>query len=467
MAVIHKVHREYSSNLLSARSLIHQCRVLCQPPPVDTHVKKLRSKYTKLGSARPERITGRHVFLAGCYAAVKDAQQLQRIDETTRLSITKRHGELWGNLPLAKRKEYDLRGIAMADKKRGAVTGDVQHAASAMKLHTSRANEEKHRAGALQCLLSNARFSDKAFQDMSDMFFALAFSIAQVLRDREVFFAAPQSPPAHELAALVALALPAFRDARGETPSWVKELCRRREHLGRCGLCGAIDGRARTCAIVFIVKSPYLVALCPLDRKETTMPASGSLGASEQKRVLQNVPWKCFAMRREWLADVGVAFDDENLGIVFDLEYKPGFEANFHSDPWPSSAPRLSNGRGRRRSRRRSGRRSRSPSTTTSCWPSSLGWRITRQQLWRRSPAASEVVRMAVSDLRQSSWRMARSWSLGARSTSGDRSGLWRRRRHHLALRQSSVAAHGRRPTSAWHTIASPLAHHRSPSWSS
>lgn len=129
----------------------------------------------------------------------------------------------------------------MADKKRVSVTGDMQHAAFAMKLHTSRANEEKHSAGALQCLLRNARFSGKAFQDMSDMFSALAFSLAQVLRDREVFFAAPQSPSAHELAALDALTLPVFSDARGETPNWVKELRRRREHLGRCGLCGAID----------------------------------------------------------------------------------------------------------------------------------------------------------------------------------------------------------------------------------
>lgn len=183
------------------------------------------------------------------------------------------------------------------------------------------------------------------------------------------------------------------------------------------------------------------------------MPAFGSLGASVQKRVLQNLPWKSFVMRREWLTHEGVAFDDENLGIVFALEYKPDFEVNFHSDLVPLAkfcAEVVAGSKSKREQKEKRGEKSKPEND----------YELLAQFLWL------ENYQTAVVETKSGGKRGGQEGGLGARSTSGDRSGLWRRRRHRLALRQSPVAAHGRRPTKEWYTVASPLAHHRSLPWS-
>lgn len=336
MAVVHKLHRGYTASLLAARSLLHQCRVLFAKLREDTATRRLRARFEKLEAARPERITGRHVFLADCYSAVKKERQIQQLPNDTRLDIMKRHGEIFGSLPVMKRNEYEGRACNIAILKREELNLDRQHTVAMIQLQSARRAEDRIEGGALQCLMSNARFSDKQMESMNSMISTPEFAISRVLERRALFFVSPGKPSQAEQAALHEAFVPVFGDEPPDHHAeWVKQICVRRDHFHMCGIRGQIDGETVSFAILYACQRPYIIGLCRLERQDRAMPRFGEMGVAKQTRFLHGLFQLDFVMRTDQLTtSLDVQFDDGvELSVLLQLEYRPDFQVCSHFDP--------------------------------------------------------------------------------------------------------------------------------------
>ena len=341
MAVVHKLHKEYSAAVLSARSLLHQCRVLFQRPPVDTAARRLRTRFEHLEAARPERITGRHVFLSDCYDAVKEARGVEHLGNCMRLDIMKKHGLLFAPLPVAKRMLYEARADTMSMNKRLQVNLDMQHTEALISLQSARRTKEKFDCGALQTLMSNSRFSDMQIAAMTSLISSEDFAIPRVLERRNSCYFIPGKPSLNELAALDGAPVPAFEDAQADhRPDWVKQICQRRDHFTTCGIQGLVHGQLTSFAILYAVQRPYHIGLCRLERQGRAIPLFGEMPMAKQARFMHDLFDFDFILQvDQLLTDRDVHFDEgEDLQVLMHLEYRPACQVCSHFDTVPLSS---------------------------------------------------------------------------------------------------------------------------------
>eukprot|EP00972_Heterocapsa_arctica_P112347 16431257-Heterocapsa_arctica.AAC.1 len=107
----------------------------------------------------PERVSGRHMFLSDCYAAVaSESPAGGRLSDSMRRKVFQRHLELYASMSLQERQVYQARANRVGAAKRQKLSDDHLHLLSHLGLHRRRLKEEQEDDG-IPCLLSNCRFS--------------------------------------------------------------------------------------------------------------------------------------------------------------------------------------------------------------------------------------------------------------------------------------------------------------------
>ena len=330
VAVIHKLHPEYCVPTIAARSLLHQARSLFASPSQALPIPRAQKRLEKMLGSQPERIGGKHVFLADAYAAAKSVLQRsgQKLSNELRLEIMRKHGAEYNKLPLEKRMQYEELASNKAQTNRGELNEDIAHTMAAIGLGKRREREEQLANGMPQCLLSQVPFSDDEIAAMVVDWTSDDFNLHRVVALRDAAVVAPSAPSLREQAALMSQPgayIPAANPS-GPIRDWVRLVCAHRKHFHGCAILGSVGGQPKAFALLYAMQRPLLVALCPMDLLRKTMPVFKDMSLEQQKAFLQD------SFLHEFVSRVGtsvhhhgVAFDDEEgLQVIRDLVLLPG-----------------------------------------------------------------------------------------------------------------------------------------------
>ena len=274
MAMLHRFHPDYSSSTICARALVHQLRNLFATPPEVKQQARTQTKLDKHDNKCPEKQGGRHAFLADCYASV--AAELPagtKLSNSLRKRVFQTHAEVYANLPLHIKEKYQAVAAETSAAKRRKLNEDIIHLRGCLKLQKIRLQEEITKHGR-QCVLGHCRFSIHDMDTMTQMMGSPEYSSAAVSELRHASALSTLEAPSDEKQVLLG-SFPVYDGkAKGyeDMPDWAITVCRHREHFRLCALTAESQGSCKAYAVLFAVKSPFLLSLAPLHRVERAIP---------------------------------------------------------------------------------------------------------------------------------------------------------------------------------------------------
>ena len=275
-ATIHRVHRQYGANMLSARSMIHMTRALLPGAEEGgVHSRSAEKRLLALSKKQPGKVTGRHLFFADCLAAaqagLKDGQSLSL---QTRHSIMKSHATMYKGLARPQQAYYENRAEAHRDMQRHAL--DEQLASCAARLAvggnglSGQSLEDSH-----QLRLADCRFSQEDMAAMAALWATPTFSDRAVRQLREKNMESPGPPAAHVQEQLEDIDLETDSLDASPVAEWCRLVCRNRALLSNSCLVFTTGTDERYYVLLYAVQRPFLVALLPVERVTPTLPAIG------------------------------------------------------------------------------------------------------------------------------------------------------------------------------------------------
>lgn len=340
VAVVHRLHPDYSVPMLAARSLAHQARALFATPSQAGPLEKAEAKLGKLQKRSPEKICGRQIFLADAFAALKTelAKSGQTLTNEMRLRVMREHGSTYKNLPLQKRRRYEDLAQNVALERRSSLDEEIAHSEAELGMTRRRALEERLASGTQQCLLANARFSDADVDAMVSCWGSEDFAMGTVMGLRKSAVAPPPTPTLAEQAALNSQPTPSLSDSLDSpTPDWVRKVCAHRNEFQGCVLVGVVNGLSKAFSILYAMQKPLLVALSPLLPAQRVMPPFRTMPIAEQRAWLENHFANEFRVQLgvSQLHDTVVFDEGEDLEVITQAKYLPGLRLCSHLDPTP------------------------------------------------------------------------------------------------------------------------------------
>jgi hypothetical protein len=325
-----RLHPDYCIPVISARSLLHQSRCLFAAPSRPRSAARAEAHLDKLLASAPERLTGRHVYLAEVYASVTSTLQAsgRSLSNELRRQIMRQHSAEYQKLPVDKRMGYQAIASSRAHARRIELNEDIQNAMASLGLARRREREEDLANSMPQCLLSNIVFSDQDLDAMASDWCSDDFHPRRVLALREAATEAPRAPSPAEKAALMGQSSASAPVAKpsAPTPDWARLVCAHRKHFHASAVLGLVGGRPKGFAFLFAMQRPILAMFCPMDQQSKVMPVFQDMSLEQQKAFLQD----CFL--HEFVLQVGksvphhdIAFDDGAvIQVIRHLVLLPG-----------------------------------------------------------------------------------------------------------------------------------------------
>ena len=157
--------------------------------------------------------------------------------------------------------------------KRRKLNEDIIHLRSCLKLQKIRLQEGIVKHGR-QCVLGHCRFSTHDMDAMTQVMDPPEYSFAAVSELRHASALSALEAPSDEKQVL--LEPPPVYDGKAkgheDMPDWAITACRHREHFRLCALTAESQGPRKAYAVLFAVKSPFLLSLAPLHRVAKAIP---------------------------------------------------------------------------------------------------------------------------------------------------------------------------------------------------
>jgi hypothetical protein len=271
-ATIHRVHRQYGANMLSARSMIHMTRSLL---PVaeegGLHSRSAEKRLLALSKKQPGKVTGRHLFFADCLnAAEAGLEHGESLSLQKSNSIMKSHAAMYKQLVRPQQAYYEKRAEAQRDIQRHELDERVASCAALLAVeHSSLASlEESHHLRLADC-----RFSQEDMAAMAALWATPAFSERAVRQLREKSMEPPIPPAANVQAQLEDIELDAGSSDASPVAEWCRLVCRNRAVLSNSCLVFKTGADERHYVLLYAVQRPFLAALLPVERVTPTLPA--------------------------------------------------------------------------------------------------------------------------------------------------------------------------------------------------
>ena len=259
-AIVRKYHPMYSMDMVAQRSFVHMSRALLQASADDSKEARFHKQLKTLSNKNPEKITGRHIFLADCMASATgtDPQAIQ-----WRKAVMQRHASVYQSLPLATRIEYEDRAKVKAAGSRHDLEGDIEMLQSRASLFRDRLSREHAETGA-QFRVANCKFSEADVAGMWALWQSPDFSSRVVQQRRRQALEPPGPPTASALQELQGFEVSEDHLRDAPLPGWCVPICRHRDHFSSCALVFESDDHPRTFAFVFASQRPFAAAFVPL-----------------------------------------------------------------------------------------------------------------------------------------------------------------------------------------------------------
>ena len=273
-ATIVRAHKQYGRNMLSQRSFIHMMRFMF-PNAESVGAGRSRSdaRLECLMGMQPQKITGRHVFLADLQAALATAVPLARRGEVGQVMMA-RHGMVYRGLKPALREEYEARAANVADARRRAIDDELATLLG-QRQASGHIRSRQDPGDPAQLQVSTCRFSEADLTALAAMYSSADFSNRKVEALREHAIVGPPPPTAMTIARLEAKAHDL--EEVGAVPAWCHIVCKFRNEFHCCALIFQTDGAEEAYLFLFAQKSPQQAAFIPLARKEFVLPLVASL----------------------------------------------------------------------------------------------------------------------------------------------------------------------------------------------
>ena len=272
MATLHRYHPMYDERMLCQRSMVHMMRALFAARDESRGVVHAEKRLAILAKKAPEKLTGRHVYLADCMATLNDMDvrdPQERVEMGRRLM--RLHGHRFKALSPSDKAAYDDRAVSLALEKRMALEEEIEELIERRSLTIAR-NVQEQRQRREVTRVSTCRLSDDDLVVFAAMWESGEFTHAEVAKLREAALESPRP--------LVAATLRELNEFDGDQqplpdlPEWAEEVCRHRALFEGCALLFTSGGLETAYAFLFAGKNPMHVALMPLEYAERNVDDS-------------------------------------------------------------------------------------------------------------------------------------------------------------------------------------------------
>ena len=272
-ATIHRVHRQYGANMLSARSMVHMTRSLL--PVAEEGSLKSRSAEKRLhalSKRSPGKVTGRHIFFADCVAASEASlQDGESMPLQQRHSLMKSHAHMYKQLSRPQQAHYESRAEDHRNQMRHELEEQVASCTALLTVSDKSLGQSLEEAHQLR--LSDCRLSQEDMASMAVLWESPAFSHRAVTELRAKHMESPGPPPAHLQAQLEDIEVEGEGLDALPVAEWCRLVCRNRAALSNTCLVFRTGAEERHYVLLYAVQRPFLTALLPVERVYPTLPA--------------------------------------------------------------------------------------------------------------------------------------------------------------------------------------------------
>jgi hypothetical protein len=336
VTLMHRVHSQYSAQMLTQRAFLHMTRGLFADPEGDRVARLLRQLEAKIASAehkQPHKITGRHVFLGDCMEALKSSVAQEKRAEQAR-NLMARHGRVYHAFPQETKDEYERRAANMTVAKRASCEGEVSRLLS-QKIAQSSPRKEADAAPGPDLVMASCKFTEADWTTIASMWNSGEFSLAAVKRARESAMKGHLDPSDEVKRQVDKVPVPSGQASKPAAP-WCKAVCWNRDEFHQCALVFETDGCQQAFALLFAVQKPLVAAFMPLEKMDVVLPAKSL--AEVEAGILD---YSCLP-RSQYKADWGRVVWNEDIATTDDtvVFVIPGFthtphQCESHWDPVP------------------------------------------------------------------------------------------------------------------------------------
>jgi len=273
-AVIHRFHPEYGVDVLATRATLHQCRHFFLEPPEVSKEARESKKIEALRRKGPEKVSGKHAFLAHLIESAKAALPAEaKLPQAMVRQIVREHGRLFQELPPAGQAAFHREAVQRASERSMGVQEELQHLQTARQLGKARVNAELLTEGLLN-RVPLARFSEVDYTSMKQLLATPDFAWPAVAQRRKALAKGPEAPPPEVLQALQNCPTYAAPLVDPGLPGWLKRFCWNRSELQERGVAIAtsLDDGDRVFYFVYATQSPLEPHFKPLTLKFPVLP---------------------------------------------------------------------------------------------------------------------------------------------------------------------------------------------------
>ena len=336
VALVHRVHNAYSVQMLTQRAFIHMTRGLFADPAGDKEARRLQQFEARIQAAesrQPQKISGRHVFMADCMEVLKTSSVAHEQRGEHGKNIMSRHAKVFRTLSAETQAEYESRASQLAEARRVSHMEKVV-GLMAQKAGQASADKDKASLDKPDMTVASCKFEEADWLALAAMWNSSEFSRRKVASLREEYMQGHAAPSDGAVAQLEKMHVPGEPPLRPAAP-WCKAVCWNRGDFANCAIVFETDGASQAFAFLFGMQNPLVAGFMPLEKVEVVLPAmpSTGVGAGLQNHV-PSCQYKADWSTVVWNGDIETT-DATMISVVRDLAHTSHGHCQSYWDPVP------------------------------------------------------------------------------------------------------------------------------------
>ena len=298
LAIFKRWHPEYGTGSLLTRAFMMQLsRLLPAQAADEKKVASITRKLGKIDASQPGKATGRHTFLKGLIAAVRSRKERgdERYAESTFGDLSKhwfsRHAKMWAQQSLRMQLAFLLRARRAAGSKRAALEQERASLSSQLDLLNDKIEDSRAVLGPI--CMSAAALDDDDLDCFMRLMHEPSFRRAHKTDDGRPGICKSPAPWSQPYVAELGRH-PTWSWQEPKQPNWATAIVQHREFFAGCGLLVSRASGDEWYKIVYMVKNPVYLALCPMQEVSVVRPDLPSDATVWQiEESFERTRWRC------------------------------------------------------------------------------------------------------------------------------------------------------------------------------
>ena len=256
--------------------MVHMMRPLFATSAVEEQWSTPQKKANALASKQPQKITGRHVFLAEAMVAASQRSPDGKLSHKSTKEVMAKHGTHYKQLPEDLRLDYEAKAaqkrllqLRYQDEVLADLAPEVARVAAQV---TEAAQDEGTSCRVSKCILSKA---DE--ESLAALWNSEDFSNRQVEAMRRAAQVAPEVPAVEAQERLLAINIPPVA-IEHTVSAWCRDICHLRTHFQGCALVFLEGGVMTAYAFILAIQKPFTAAFMPLTLVPEAVPPPSCQG---------------------------------------------------------------------------------------------------------------------------------------------------------------------------------------------